>query len=75
MPAVKVKEVLENWTPRQKRAMFMALARELMPAVQPTEAERAAALKEIMRRRATQHRAVSFDQFMASIRNGASTQE
>jgi hypothetical protein len=66
MPALKVKELLESWTPRQKRTILEALVRDLVPPQTPTRIERKKAELELARRFATRDQAVSVDEFLAN---------
>jgi hypothetical protein len=61
MPTLEIDSLVKKMTKAQKRAMLEALVRELLPKGKPTKAERLAADKDLKRRYATRHKAISVE--------------
>jgi hypothetical protein len=69
MTAFSADEIVKSMTRAQKKSMLEALVRDLLPRNPPmTEKQRAAELKELRRRYANRHQAVSFKKFMEMVR-------
>lgn len=75
MPTLEVEDLIDSWSPHQKRAVLDAQIRDLLPQVNPTEEQRAADVIELAQRYKNRDQSFDVEDLLKAGRENASNPE